>query len=110
VTRRVVIRAPAARDLDEQADYLAERSLDASLRFSQAVADAFLQLAGMPGIGGPHHFPNPKLQGIRCFRVPGFVKHLIFYQFDDESLTILRVLHGARDIPNVFEEDTGPDE
>jgi toxin ParE1/3/4 len=108
--RRVIIRAPAARDLEERADYLAERTLDASLRFSEAVADAFRQLAGMPGIGAPQEFKNSSLRGIRCFRVPRFVKHLIFYQFDDDSLTVLRVLHGARDIPNLLDEDRGPDE
>jgi toxin ParE1/3/4 len=64
----------------------------------------------MHGIGAPQQFANHVLQGVRCFRVPGFVKYLIFYRFDDESLTILRVLHGARDIPNLFEEDEGPDE
>jgi len=43
VDENIIIRDAAARDLAEQADYLAERSLDVAVRFSQAVAQTFRQ-------------------------------------------------------------------
>jgi plasmid stabilization system protein ParE len=31
-----------------------------------------------------------------------FSKHLIFYHIEDGQVVILRVLHGARDLENLF--------
>jgi toxin ParE1/3/4 len=48
---------------------------------------------------------NPRLAGLRVGRVEGFEKHLIFYRPGDDGVEIIRVLHGARDIDSVLDED-----
>jgi toxin ParE1/3/4 len=98
---------PAAdRDLDDQAAYLAsEASLETALRFYDAAAATFEKIARMPGIGERRDSIKPRLAGLRVWRIEGFEKHLIFYQPTDGGIDIVRVLHGARDIDTVLDED-----
>ena len=43
---------------------------------------------------------HPKLAGIRLFLVPKpFDKHLIFYRVCGDTLDIVRIVHGLRDLP-----------
>ena len=99
----IIIRDAAARDLAEQADYLAERSLDVAVRFSQAVAQTFRQLASMPEMGSPRPLRNPILAGLRRWRIPGFESHLIFYRPIHDGIEVIRVLHASRDIESILE-------
>jgi toxin ParE1/3/4 len=96
---------PAAdTDLDDQAAYLArEASLDVALRFYDAAATAFEAIARMPGLGERRPTTNPRLEGLRVRRIPGFEKHLIFYRAVADGIEIVRVLHGARDIDRLLE-------
>jgi toxin ParE1/3/4 len=98
---------PAAdADLDHQADYLArEASLDTALRFYNAARMTIEKIAQNPGIGQRRDSLNPRLTGLRVWRVEGFEKHLIFYRPGDDGVEIIRVLHGARDIGRVLDED-----
>ncbi|MFC1707767.1 DDE-type integrase/transposase/recombinase [Planctomycetota bacterium] len=45
------------------------------------------------------------LAGIRMWSIRGFKNHLIFYRPSPEGLDVVRVLHGARDIPRILGED-----
>jgi toxin ParE1/3/4 len=101
---KIIIRAAAARDLAEQADYLAERSLEAALRFLDAVAETFRDLASMPEMGSPRQVRNPALAGLRKWRIRGFEDYLIFYRPIGNGIEVLRVLHAARDIDAILEE------
>lgn len=103
--KRVIISPKADEDVDDQFAYLAQDSLDIGVRFLGATRRAFEQLSEMPGIGSPREFKNPRLSGVRVWPVPGFRKHLIFYQATDEGIRVLRVLHAARDIPGLLEEE-----
>ena len=103
MTRRVILDPEADRDIEEQFDYLAARRLDAALRFLQATSDTFEQLAEMPGMGAPRRFNNPKLAGVRMWPIRGFENYLSFYLTTEESIQVLRVLHGARNIERIFE-------
>jgi toxin ParE1/3/4 len=98
---------PAAdRDLDDQAAYLAtEASLETALRFYDAAGTTFGKLAGMPGLGERWPSANPRLSGLRVWRIEGFEKHLIFYRATDDGIEIVRILHGARDIDTVLEAE-----
>lgn len=101
---RVLPEADA--DLDHQADYLArEASLDTALRFYDAVRATFEKIAQSPTIGQKRESLNPRLAGLRVWRVEGFEKHLIFYRPGDDGVEIIRVLHGARDIDSLLDED-----
>jgi toxin ParE1/3/4 len=98
---------PAAdADLEHQAEYLArEASLDTALRFYDAARMTFEKIAQNPEIGQKRDSLNPRLAGLRVWRVEGFEKHLIFYRPGDDGVDIIRVLHGARDIDSVLPED-----
>ncbi|APW64303.1 type II toxin-antitoxin system RelE/ParE family toxin [Paludisphaera borealis] len=96
---------PAAdRDLDEQAGYLADNaSLETALRYYDNAAASFATIAGMPGMGEHWESADLRLAGLRVWRIEGFEKHLIFYRHGDDGIDIVRVLHGARDIPSILE-------
>lgn len=103
-------RPQVIRDLIELATYIAEDNLDASDRFLTAAEETFKQLAKMPGMGKLTDLSNPNLAGVRQVAVKGFRNYLVFYRPTDLGIEILRVLHGARDIEAILDEDLGEDE
>ena len=68
------------------------------------MADAWGRLSGMPGIGSPYETANPRLAGLRCVRISGFPRYLVFYRSLEENIEVVRVLHGSRDIKTILEE------
>ncbi len=107
MTARYRVLPAADRDLDHQAAYLAtQASLDTALRFYDAAGATFAKLADMPGIGERWPSTNPRLAGLRVWRIEGFGKHLIFYRPAADGIEVIRVIHGARDIDSVLE--SGP--
>jgi toxin ParE1/3/4 len=105
VRSRVIIRPRADRDLDEHAAFIARDNLEAGRRFYDAAAQAFEQLAMMPEMGSPRIFRNPVLAGIRLWRIPGYEHHLIFYRPIQNGIEVIRVLHSARDIDGILEQE-----
>ena len=103
--RQILVHEEALFDVIDIAYYIAEDSLEAADRFAEAVDAAYEQLAEFPGMGVARDYSNPKLQGMRMWPVPGFKKYLIFYRANDAELQVLRVLHGARDIENLFKPE-----
>jgi toxin ParE1/3/4 len=100
---RIHVQPAADRDLDDQAGYLAvEAGLETAMRFYDAASTTFEHIARMPGIGEKRESPNPRLIGLRVWRIEGFKNHLIFYLTSDEGISIVRVLHGARDIDGIL--------
>jgi len=101
---RVLPRADA--DVDEAADYYAEQeSMDLALRFLDAVERAYKFIAQNPQTGSPGQYDAPQLDGVRRWPVPGFDSYLVFYRLVGEWIEIVRVLHGARDIERLFEDE-----
>jgi len=96
---------PAAdADLDDQAAYLARvAGLETALRFYDAASATFEDLVGMPGLGELRPTTNPRLEGLRVWRIKGFENHLIFYRQVADGIEVVRVLHGARDIDPILE-------
>jgi toxin ParE1/3/4 len=103
--KRCIVRSGLAEvDLLEHLDYIADDNPDAALRFIEAVEKAFKRLAEMPEIGSVREFDNPRLSDVRMWPVPKFSRYLIFYQVTEDSMKVLRVLHSARDIPALFDQ------
>jgi toxin ParE1/3/4 len=96
---------PAAdRDLDDQAAYLASQAnLETALRFYDAARSTFAPPASMPGIGEQWPSANPRLAGLRVWRIKGFENHLIFYRPCDDGINFVRILHAARDLNNALD-------
>ena len=92
----------------EQAEYYRQVSDDAlALRWEAAVDQAARSLLAMPERGSRCRLLAPELSGLRWVPVPGFPKHMIFYRFEPDSDTILivHVLHGARDLQAILGEN-----
>jgi toxin ParE1/3/4 len=102
VNPRIVIRPRADFDLEEQAEYIARDSVAAARRFYEAATKAFKTLANMPEMGGSWGSRNPTVADLRVWPVRGFEKYLIFYRIIPEGIEIVRILHSARDIDDLF--------
>ena len=101
--RKVIVRPEADRDLDEQAEYLAQhQNLDTALRFYQAAEETFALIATQPRMGRARSFGTPYLKGVRMCLMKEFERHLIFYRPLKDGIEVLRVVHGARDIEELF--------
>jgi toxin ParE1/3/4 len=87
----------ARSDLDEIWFYIAQDNTDAADRFLRAVVSRFPKLAATPQMGRAREELSPRL---RSFPVG---RYIIFYRPMENSIEIARVLHGARDIPPLFE-------
>ena len=84
-------------DLDEIWFYIAQDDTDAADRFIRAIISRFPMLAGMPEMGRQREDLAPRL---RSFAIGNYV---IFYRPMENGVEIARVLHGARDLPPLFE-------
>ncbi len=95
---KVYQRAAARRDLVEHFVYLAENAgLDTADRFLTDAENTFNELASHPMIGVTLKLRNPDLVEIRKWRIKDFDNHLIFYVPRSDGVSIVRVLHAARD-------------
>ena len=61
--------------------------------------------ASLQVVGRLREFRSARLAGLRSWPVPGFPKHLIFYRVDEDLVEVVRVLHGARDLAIVLEDE-----
>jgi toxin ParE1/3/4 len=102
---RLIIKDPATQDLRQQAEYILQQgNTEAAVRFLAAAEATFTQLATMPGMGKVKQFKDSRLGEIRQWRVRGFEDYLIFYRIQEATIEVLRVLHGARDLANLFDD------
>ena len=99
----VVKRSLVEEDVLVQAFYIARDNPEAAERYLDAVEEAFRALGQTPGLGGPYR--NPRLKGLRRLILQGFSNHLIFYLDLPEHIDILRVLHAARDLQTILDEE-----
>jgi len=96
-------KAKANRDLDDYAEYLAEKAnLDKALRFMTAADETFALLAKRPTIGWQSRLRHGALQPLRVFRVTGFEHMLVLYRPLANGVDILRVVHGSRNLHALF--------
>lgn len=87
----------ASADLEEIWLYIAQDDPDAADRFIRTIVSRFPTLASMPRMGRHREELAAEL---RSFPVDNFV---IFYRPMDGGIEVVRVLHGARDLPPLFE-------
>ncbi|MDF0673279.1 MAG: type II toxin-antitoxin system RelE/ParE family toxin [Nitrospira sp.] len=99
--------AAARRDLVEQFVYLAEEAgLDMAERFLTCAEASFNDLARQPMIGAQLTLRHPDLATMRKWHIKGFENYLIFYIPHSDGVTIVRVLHAARDWWSLLEMET----
>jgi toxin ParE1/3/4 len=105
MTGRVTWRPRAQQDLLDQASFLADTNPEVADRFLEAAEAASRQLLTFPTLGSPRQYRNPRLVDVRAWRLKGFAKVWLFYHPTPTGIEILRVLHSARDIDAIMEEE-----
>ncbi len=104
MTLKVILRQKARSDLLDVFDYINARNPTAAARWLAAAHRTIHSvIAEHPHIGVGRDYNRPSLAGVRALAVRGFKNYLIYYRVDRDTIRIIRVLHGARDVPNVLE-------
>ena len=80
-------------------------ALDAAMRFLDSVDESIEALCKMPQIGAPKALKNPLLTGLRFSPVQDFDNILIFYVVQQDTLRVVRILHGRRDLMKILERE-----
>jgi toxin ParE1/3/4 len=94
---KIVFSAQADSDLLHILSYLAERNRSAAIALANLFNSKLESLAHFPFIGRDRSIFSPGLRSILAER------HVIFYRVDGDSILIVRVLDGRRDIEAEFE-------
>jgi toxin ParE1/3/4 len=93
---RLTITESARADLREIRAYIAKDNPAAARRFVERLRAQAHKLAQTPGIGRSRRDLRPDL-----FSFP-VGKHVLFYRPERGGIVLVRVVHGARDLPALF--------
>lgn len=102
---RIGIRPRARLDVVELATRIGKDSVLAANQFLDSSKETFAFLAEHPRIGAFYPTKNERLPGLRVFRVRKFPNHLAFYLQRENSIEIVRVVHGARDLDAALQDE-----
>ena len=99
---RVAFREAALQDVRDILAHFAGARAGVGERFIDALEAATRCLRDHPESG--HLLPSriPSLAGLRTWPVPGFPDILLVTLADRRRVSILRVVHGARDLPRLL--------
>ena len=102
---------PAAdADVDQAGLHIARDNVDAALRFYDALDRTYREIRDYPKRWPRYELDHPRLRDLRKRAVVGYRNYLVFYRVDADMVEIVRVLHGARDIPALLVEDLSDDQ
>ncbi len=87
----------AREDLDALWLDIAADNSRAADRLVHRIVNQYTKLCQFPGMGPRRDELRP---GLRSWPVGNY---LIFYKSTDEGIEIIRILHGARDLPTLFD-------
>lgn len=97
--RQLQITVSASKDLEAISDYFLSKSVDAGDRFVKSFGQKCNYLATFPYIGKSYEHLKPNLRGL------SLMGYIVFYQVSAESIEILRVISGYRNVDKIFMED-----
>jgi toxin ParE1/3/4 len=97
--KRLVVTLDASRDLSEISDYFLARSVEAGERFVEEFSQKCQYLAQFPYLGRSYAQLAPGLRGMPL------MSYIIFYQIAGDSIEILRVISGYRNLQDAFDTD-----
>lgn len=100
---RRIFSKNARRDIADAALYLGEASPRAAERFLVAVESTVAGLTEMPRKGVRIEHSHPALTDLRRWAVRAFPNYLVIYRERGETLEVLRLVHGARDLERLLQ-------
>jgi toxin ParE1/3/4 len=95
----VRLLAIAEQDLQEIVSYVAGENVTASLALADRIEKDLLRLASHPYLG--RILDDDKLAGLG-YRFLVVENYLIFYTASEKTILVHRIIHGARDIPQML--------
>ena len=95
---RVTYASAARRDLDAIIDYISLEDRAAAERVFYAISDSVDRLGDYPNIGHVGRVPDT-----RELSVTG-LPYIVVYEVSAETVTVLAVFHGARDLARAMAE------
>ncbi|WP_439816796.1 type II toxin-antitoxin system RelE/ParE family toxin [Zavarzinia sp. CC-PAN008] len=95
---RLVLTTPAARDFADIVEYIHQDDPAAAVRVREAIIASIDRLREFPGIGRRGYLAGTRELPVRSR------PYLIVYEADERKVTILAVLHTARDIRRALAE------
>jgi toxin ParE1/3/4 len=95
--RRFLFSSEALHDLEEIGEYISRDNPEAAARVILDIGDKAAILAEHPGIGRNREEVRPNLRSFPCGN------YILFYYPTMDGVEIARVLHGARDIQDLFD-------
>lgn len=101
--KAVTFNPVAIADLDEIISHISQDNPDAAANVHTAIFEAAQNLGAHPGLGIRPRFSAPRFTGIRFIPASDYPNYLLFYREGTEEVEILRILHGARNLPPLFE-------
>ena len=73
-----------------------------AVRFKDSVRRTVQSLSRHPQIGPHCASGTPELHSLRSWPVAGFEAIRVYYSVEGDSLRVIRILHGKRDIHSIF--------
>jgi plasmid stabilization system protein ParE len=100
----------AEQELFAIARYIENDNPQAASRFLDVFEHACEMLSDLPEMGNLPKIHHPLLREARMWPLQDFKKYLVFYRpIEEGKIEILHIIHGARDIPSLFEQWQGED-
>lgn len=101
--KAVTFNPIAISDLDEIISHISQHNPNAAANVREAIFETAQSLGVHPGLGIRPRFSASHFTGIRFIPTSDYPSYLIFYREVAEEVEILRVLHGSRNLPPLFE-------
>ena len=80
-------------------------AVEQALRFYDQITATYEMILEAPTRWPLYGLTDMRLKDLRKRSVLKFPNHLVFYRIDADMVEIVRVLHGAQDIPTVLESN-----
>jgi len=74
---------------------------EVAVRLGDAVRHTIQSLLQHPLVGPRFYSSNPQLQNLRTWPVAGFEAIRIYYLLEKDTLKVIRILHGKRDVKRI---------
>jgi toxin ParE1/3/4 len=100
---KVYLTPDAKTDLEGIGDRIAERNPARAVTYVRELRERARRIGEFP------HAGPPRPQWGEGIRIAVHGKYLIIYRVRDETVQVLRVLHGARDLDALFESEPLPE-
>lgn len=99
---KINITPLADADLDEAAAYIAKDNIKAALKLYDYAKETLTLLAEHPLTGTQYHTATNGLSDVRFFPMKKYTNYLVFYIPFNDEIRIIRILHRARNIPEML--------